>query len=72
MVLADIPGWIYLIYLVGERKVRFLVGWVEPALTCWVSLRSTQPTRIKCLAELRFRRTKPNKIFPVGFRSGTI
>ena len=37
--------WIKRHYLVLERKVRFLVGWVEPAFLCWVSLRSTQPTK---------------------------
>jgi hypothetical protein len=46
--------------LVAERKVRFLVGWVEPDLKCWVSY--LNPTYKKqAFNAIPFQGVKPNK-----------
>jgi len=42
--------------IVPERKIKFLLGWVEPDLQCWVShLNSTSKSKIKHLTQSNFK-----------------
>jgi PAS domain S-box-containing protein len=60
------PCFYHIYYLVPARKVRFLVGWVEPLGYCWVSYLS--PTyENRAFKNLLILRAKPNKLLTLVF-----